>query len=496
MTSTALSAAEQNDACLVEQSLAGDRAAFGQIVARYQSVVCALAYSATGSRSHSEDLAQETFLAAWRKLRDLREPARLCSWLCGIARHVIHGDLRRLGRQPAHAAATLDTAADLPSTEPLPTAQAVSNEEMAILWREVGRLPETYREPLILFYRDHQSVEHVAQALDLTPDAVMQRLTRGRRQLQERMLEFVESTLQRTNPGPQFRLQVQAALPFMAGPAVALSTAAKSGAAAKGGTLGFLLACAAPFVGVLAAIGVSWADIAQAATKRERKFVARCTLCLWLSVVGFMAAMIAVGPLTQKLGLEGRRDWTATAPRVMVWFGFAMVAITLIVILLRGRSAIRRQIAAEALAQPATPPASSVWKHVAMVAGVLISIFWVLFFLAWRTGDHVAALGIAAGVVLIGAGPFSYARNLFRHADPQQAGGWYVAFCGLVFLAILNWRLDTWLAPIYGVDLDTMHRLLPMAIIHWLSAIAVTWTAALVFITPPDAKTSPRLSHR
>src|ERR1035441_8738616 len=46
----------------------------------------------------------------------------------------------------------------------------------------------------------------------------MQRLTRGRRQLQERMLEFVESTLERTNPGPQFTLQVQAAIPLLAGP--------------------------------------------------------------------------------------------------------------------------------------------------------------------------------------------------------------------------------------------------------------------------------------
>src|ERR1039457_3576122 len=164
MTPIAISSADSNDTELVEQSLAGDRQAFGQIVARYQSLVCALAYSATGSRSHSEDLAQDTFLAAWLNLRDLHEPSRLCSWLCGIARNVIHGDLRRLGRQPAHEAATLDTALELPSAEPLPTAQAVSNEEMAILWSEIGRLPEIYREPLILFYRDHKSVGHVAEA--------------------------------------------------------------------------------------------------------------------------------------------------------------------------------------------------------------------------------------------------------------------------------------------------------------------------------------------
>jgi len=176
-----MAAEEIADAELVARCVAGDRDAFGQIVARHQTLVCSITYNATGNLAQSEDLAQETFLTAWQKLRDLHEPSRLCAWLCGIARNVIHGDLRRLGRQPAHEATTLDTTQGLQSADPLPDAQAVSNEEMAILWREVGRLPEIYREPLILFYRDHKSAEHVAEALGLTSDAVMQRLTRGRR---------------------------------------------------------------------------------------------------------------------------------------------------------------------------------------------------------------------------------------------------------------------------------------------------------------------------
>jgi len=490
MTPTTLPTANRNDAELVEQSLAGDLQAFGQIVDRYQALVCGLAYSATGSRSRSEDLAQETFLAAWQKLRDLHEPGRLCSWLCGIARNVIHGDRRRLGHQPAHEADTLDTALDLPSAEPLPSAQAVSNEEMAIMWREVGRLPEIYREPLILFYRDHQSVEHVAEALNLTPDAVMQRLTRGRRQLQERMLVFVESTLQRTNPGPQFTLQVQAAIPLLvgAGPAVALGTAAKGGAAAKGGLFGFLLAWAAPLVGVFAAIGMSWAEIAQAATKRERRFAARWTLVLWLSVVGFLVALYSAGSLARSAGLYRRQDWTATAPMVAVWFGFTMITLTLIVFMIRGKAALRRQMITEGLVSPAAPAAPSMKKRVAMTVGFLTATFWVLIFLAWQTGDRTVAGGIVASVFLLAAVPLWLARNRPPSVDEQTGGSWYVSFCGLVFLAILNWRLDVWLASIYGVDVDVMHRLLPMAIVHWLSAIVVAWSVALVFITQPDEK--------
>jgi len=490
MTPIALSAAASNDAELVEQSLAGDRQAFGQIVARYQSLVCALAYSATGSRSRSEDLAQDTFLAAWQNLRGLHEPGRLCAWLCGITRNVIHGDLRRLGRQPAHEAATLDDALDLPSAEPLPTAQAVSNEEMAILWREVGRLPEIYREPLILYYRDHQSVGHVAEALGLTPDAVMQRLTRGRRHLQERMLEFVETTLRRTNPGPQFTLQVQAAIPLLvgAGPVVAAGTAAKGGAAVKGGLLASLLTWVAPFVGVFAAVGMSWAAISQAATQRERRFVARWTLVIWLSVAGFVAALVGASYLVRSAGLDRRQDWMTTAPMVAVWFGYAMVAITLIVFLLRGQAALRRQLVAEGLLPSSAPAPVSMKRRVAMTAGFLTAAFWVLIFLAWRTGDRTVAAGIVGGVFLLGAVPLWLARNHPAPVDEAKAGGWYVSFCGLIFLGILNWRLEVWLAPIYAVDGNTMQRLLPMAVIHWLSAIVVAWTAALVYITQPDEK--------
>jgi DNA-directed RNA polymerase specialized sigma24 family protein len=89
MMTTAMAAAI-NDADLVNESLAGNHEAFGQIVARYQSLVCSLAYSATGSLSRSEDLAQETFVTAWRQLRDLREPEKLRSWLCRIARNLTY----------------------------------------------------------------------------------------------------------------------------------------------------------------------------------------------------------------------------------------------------------------------------------------------------------------------------------------------------------------------------------------------------------------------
>jgi RNA polymerase sigma factor (sigma-70 family) len=220
----------------VGKSVAGNRDAFGQIVARYQSLVCSLAYSATGSLSQSEDLAQETFVAAWKQLAGLREPEKLRAWLCGIARNLIHNSLRRQGREPSHQAESLEEISESHSPEPQPLEQAISNEEAAILWRSLERIPEIYREPLVLFYREHQSIEAVAQYLELTEDAVKQRLSRGRKMLHEQVLAFVEGALKRTNPGNAFTLSVVAALPLLATTAksaTAGATAAKSGMAIK-----------------------------------------------------------------------------------------------------------------------------------------------------------------------------------------------------------------------------------------------------------------------
>ncbi len=131
------------DAELVNASLAGNREAFGQIVARYQSLVCSLAYCATGSLGQSEDLAQETFFAAWRHLAELREPAKLRAWLCGIARNLINSSLRTQGREPSHRAESLDEIPESRSPEPLPVERAISKEEAEILWRSL----EGFRRP-------------------------------------------------------------------------------------------------------------------------------------------------------------------------------------------------------------------------------------------------------------------------------------------------------------------------------------------------------------
>src|SRR5438270_11831425 len=157
MMTQAVKTTDFSDSKLVTESLAGNRDAFGWIVARYQSLLCALAYSATGSLSQSEDLAQETFVTAWQQLAGLREPEKLRSWLCRISRNLTYDALRKQGREPSHKAEPLEEIQESPAPEPLPSDCTISRAEEAILWRSMERIPESYREPLALYYREPQS---------------------------------------------------------------------------------------------------------------------------------------------------------------------------------------------------------------------------------------------------------------------------------------------------------------------------------------------------
>ena len=294
MTMTrAVKTTDSSDFELVTQSLAGNRDAFGWIVARYQSLLCSLAYSATGSLSQSEDLAQETFVTAWKQLADLREPEKLRSWLCRISRNLTYDALRRQGREPIHKAEPLEEIQESPALEPLPSDYTISREEEAILWRSIERIPESYRQPLVLYYREHRSVESVAAALDLSEDTVKQRLSRGRKLLHEQVLAFVEGALQRTSPGKAFTVGVLAALPAFtfSVKAASVGVAAQGGAAAKAaaasGLFSAILASALGFFGNYIGYRIGL-DGAQSDHEREyvRSFYRKLSAC----ILGFLAA--------------------------------------------------------------------------------------------------------------------------------------------------------------------------------------------------------------
>jgi RNA polymerase sigma factor (sigma-70 family) len=297
ITDRTITAVEFNDTELVSRCLAGDRDAFSGIVSRYQTLICSLAYSRIGNLGQSEDIAQDTFITAWKHLRLLREPAKLRSWLCGIVRYRIQKSLHREGREPAHHAEPLELAQDSPANEVLPSEHAVRQEEEAILWRSLERIPETYREPLILFYREHRSIEAVADELELSEDAVKQRLSRGRKLLHEEVLAFVEGALERTKPGKSFALAVLATLPILSTSAKAatLGAAAKAGAMAKGTAMvGVFNAVIGPVLGFLGPWIQYRAFLAAAETDGQRRNIQSYYHRLLGLMLGFGVLLVAL----------------------------------------------------------------------------------------------------------------------------------------------------------------------------------------------------------
>ena len=141
---------QQDDVELVAKSLNGSQDAFRVIVEqRYQKPDLLPGVLRHGQPEPERGpLAQETFVTAWKELPRLREPAKLRPWLCGILRFLVGKQRRRQGREPAHAAEPMEAMDELThSPEPQPLEQAISNEELAVLWRSLEKdsrnLPRT-----------------------------------------------------------------------------------------------------------------------------------------------------------------------------------------------------------------------------------------------------------------------------------------------------------------------------------------------------------------
>src|SRR5262245_11415112 len=176
----------------------------------------------------------------------------------------------------------------MPSADNPAASVAMENEEQAMLWSALQRVPELYREPLVLYYREHQSVEHVAAALDLTEDTVKQRLARGRKILQERVLAFVEGALSRSTPGRVFTLGVLAAIPALSTPAKAAglgAAAVKGSLVVKSTTLATVLASIS---GAVSTVLTLRAGLDQSRTPRERRSIVKITLWLFFGVLGLI----------------------------------------------------------------------------------------------------------------------------------------------------------------------------------------------------------------
>ena len=266
------------DPDLLQRVTNGDRQAFGTLVARYQNLVCSVAYSVVGDFKRSEDIAQDAFVSAWKSLTSLRDPSQFKAWLCGIARNLALRSVRREGRANLE---TVDDSMSDPSSSP--DVVLMDREEEALIWENLSALPENYREPLVLFYREDQSVARVAEALGLSEANVRQRLSRGREMLRDSVVSMIDRALRTSRPSPAFTMTVVGALPGLFLASAGTAAAATSSGVAKAGTAGALgkAAASASWIGgllgilggTLGAWAGTWASMQTARSDRQRDFL-------------------------------------------------------------------------------------------------------------------------------------------------------------------------------------------------------------------------------
>ena len=198
----------QSDSELARKAAAGDQAAFILLVERHQGMVSGVALSLLKDVSASEDAAQETFLSAWKKMGTLRDFSKLRPWLAAIARNTALTHLR-MKKKKAESRALEETMSD---SSPGPDQVSAHKDDLSLVLTALETLPEKYRTPLILFYREDQSVAAVAEALGLRQDLVKQRLKRGRDQLRDEVESTLSKTLRRSAPTAVFTASVVTAI--------------------------------------------------------------------------------------------------------------------------------------------------------------------------------------------------------------------------------------------------------------------------------------------
>lgn len=339
-------AIDENDSSLVMYALGGDRDAFCQIVTRYQNLLCSLAYSALGDIKHSEDMAQEAFVEAWKKLDTLQDPAKLKAWICGILRFKISHYRRKEDNQPVKGAKELDEQTPDESQSTQIEQAAIEQQQHDLLWKVLNELDTTYREPMVLFYREQQSVERVAAELDLTPDTVKQRLSRGRKLLKSAMSIFVEDGLKNSKPGAAFTAVVMTAISGIAPP---VKAAALGAGAAKTGSffkLATILTVLASCSGLISSFFGLRSSLDQARTKRERHLVIKIAT-LFMS----FAAIYVVGMLVLKQLALGNSDSAVTYAVVSQLLVLAFI-VSYLVLVSRMFAAMRSLRAHERIFEP------------------------------------------------------------------------------------------------------------------------------------------------
>jgi RNA polymerase sigma factor (sigma-70 family) len=183
------SLAERDIADAVRAVRAGDVQAYATIVSRFEGPLVTLCIALLRNRQAAEELAQDTLVQAYERLDLFDERQPIKPWLYKIAYRLAQERWRAHAREAAH----LKVAATLPS----PGERLFADEQAEMLWQAVSQLPMAQRSAVVLYYREHLSVNEVAKTMGVTPGTVKTHLVRARSQIRVNLRgwEFDEGDL-------------------------------------------------------------------------------------------------------------------------------------------------------------------------------------------------------------------------------------------------------------------------------------------------------------
>jgi RNA polymerase sigma factor, sigma-70 family len=192
------------DAQLIARSLVGDdRHAFAELVKRHQSSVRACLRKLTaGNHALADDLAQETFILAWRNLKSFRQEARFSTWLYRIATNCWLAQARK-----RHEELLGDRSDDVVDDDPDDASVAgdanvdhAAGTTMKIdLERALARLSEAERAAIVQCYHNDLSHEEAAYVLGCPVGTVKTHVLRGKQKLKIALAAWAPSTSTRTS---------------------------------------------------------------------------------------------------------------------------------------------------------------------------------------------------------------------------------------------------------------------------------------------------------
>ena len=162
------------DAALVEQCVKGQKDAFAEIVQRYQHLIYYISLTRMRDRYEADDLAQETFIQAYRKLATYDSHRSFRSWLLCICVNLGKNRLRsRARRREVHN----------PHLELEAVTSHDQNQSRIDLMDALHKMPEKFRIPLVLKHVEGFSYDEIAAIMKIGTSAVKMRVKRGRDEL-------------------------------------------------------------------------------------------------------------------------------------------------------------------------------------------------------------------------------------------------------------------------------------------------------------------------